>query len=122
MFEPGHLHLKQLPGLPGRHAYTLDIYYGIRHDASEGDMLTIRIVGEVDGKGFEEAFELHRDSAFDFASAATHRVARHGLTAATGLVMKNHAEYDLMFRDIRERLHIEPGEPINFDHAVRDGL
>lgn len=42
-------------------------------------MLHMRLVGEVDGKHFEEVFELHRDVAFNFASVATRIAARHGL-------------------------------------------
>lgn len=82
MFTAGHLHrdnndrpehMRLLP------PFSVDFYYEVRKDPEQGPMLHMRLVGEVDGKHFEEEFELHRDVAFNFASVATRIAARHGL-------------------------------------------
>lgn len=120
MFTPGHLHRDNLDrpeGLRLAPSFSVDFYYDIRQDASEGSMLHMRLVGDVDGRHFEESFELHRDVAFNFASVATRIAARHGLPPNCSPVMRGHDEYDKVFADIRNRLHIKPGEPVNLDHV-----
>ena len=39
MFEPGHLHRSNPPGLGGQPGYSIDFYYEVRKDPSEGPML-----------------------------------------------------------------------------------
>ena len=122
MFAPGHLRIQHLPSTPDHRAFSLDLFYEIRQDAAEGAMLKVRMACDVDGKSFEETFELHRDSAFNFAGVASRLAAKHGLTAEHGLVMTHHQEYDLMFEDIRRQLDIEAGESIDFEHFEKDRL
>ena len=62
MFEPGHLHRSNPPGLGGQPGYSIDFYYEVRKDSQEGPMLHGRLVGEIEGRAFEEVFELHRDT------------------------------------------------------------
>ena len=61
MFTPGHLHrdnsdrpehMRRLP------PFSVDFYYDVRKDPQHGPMLHMRLVGEVDGRRFEEEFEL----------------------------------------------------------------
>lgn len=122
MFEPGHLHRSSPPGLVGLPNYSIDFYYEVRQDSREGPMLHGRLVGEIDGKPFEEVFEMHRDTAFNFASVISHLVAKHGLAPNHSPIMRAHEEYDAIFEDIRAKLHVQPGEAVNFDHLKRDGL
>ena len=121
MFTPGHLHrdnhdrpehMRQLP------LFSVDFYYEVRQDPQQGPMLHMRLVGDVDGRPFEETFELHRDVAFNFASVATRIAARHGLPPNCSPVMRGHDEYDKVFADIRAKLHAKPGEPVNLDHVL----
>lgn len=122
MFEPGHLHRSSPPGLVGLPNCSIDFYYEVRQDPREGPMLHGRLVGEIDGKPFEEVFEMHRDTAFNFASVISHLVAKHGLPPNHSPIMRAHEEYDAIFEDIRAKLHVQPGEAVNFDHLKRDGL
>ena len=122
MFEPGHLHRANLPSMPGVQEFALDLYYEVRPDPVEGLMLHFRMTGEIDGKPFAEEFQLHRDTAFNFASTATRIAAKHGLHPSFGAVLRNHHEYDLMFADIREKLKAHPGDPVNLDHLLKDGF
>ncbi|WP_271411427.1 DUF5064 family protein [Pseudomonas sp. Q1-7] len=119
MFEPGHIHRANLPGFPGQQ-FSVDIYYEARPNAQEGTMLHFRMVGEIDGKPFEEEFELHRDTAFNFASVLSKAAVKHGLHPNSTLIMRNHKEYDQVFEDIRRILGAAPGEAVNFDHLEKD--
>jgi hypothetical protein len=119
MFAPGHLHRSNLPGMP---EFAADIYYEVRNDPEQGIMMHFRMVGDIGGNSFNDEFELHRDTAFNFASSITRLAAKHGFHPAFGAVLRNHKEYDLMFEDIREKLKAIPGEPVNLDHLLKDGF
>ena len=119
MFEPGHLHLASQPG---QTAYAIDLCYEVRNDSGEGPMMHFRMQGQIAGKAFGEEFELHRDTAFNFASIASRIAARHGLPANHSLIMRGHADFDRMFEDIRNKLGARPGDAVDFDHLQRDGL
>ncbi|WP_061242924.1 DUF5064 family protein [Ectopseudomonas composti] len=122
MFEPGHLHRSNLPALGGQPGYSIDFYYEVRQDPKEGAMLHGRLVGEVEGKAFEDVFEMHRDTAFNFASVISRLMAKHGLPPNHSPIMREHAEYDAIFEDIRAKLHAKSGDAVNFEHLERDGL
>lgn len=119
MFEPGHFHRASLPG---QIDFSVDLYYEVRHDAKEGQMLHFRMTGQIAGKAFTDEFELHRDTAFNFASVATRVAAKHGLPTNQLLIMRGHDEFDKMFEDIRDKLGAKAGETVNFDHLEKDGL
>ncbi|MCY1294300.1 hypothetical protein D9M68_431890 [compost metagenome] len=118
MFEPGHLHLKSLPGL-GQQEFDVDLYYEVRQDPAEGAVMHFRMVGEIDAKPFEEEFELRRDTAFNFASVATRVATKHGLHTRFGPVVRDHKEFDRMFEDIREKLNAHSGEPVDLDRLLK---
>lgn len=121
MFEPGHVHRASLPGFPGQQ-FSIDVYYEARPNPKEGTMLHLRMVGEIDGRHFEEEFEMHRDTAFNFASVISKVAVKNGLNPNNTLIMRNHQEYDQVFADIRRVLGAEPGETVNFDHLEKDGF
>lgn len=116
MFTPGHVHREQKVDKLNRQAFTCDVYYEVREDPQEGPMLHLRMEGEIDGKSFADECELHRDMAFDFMNALTQIAVRNGFQPRFGPVLREHGEYDAMFQDIREKLGIHPGDPINLDH------
>ena len=119
MFKPGHLSLV-LPSFPNQAQGIIDIHYEVRNDPTEGPMLHVRMVGKLDTKQFEAEFELHRDMACNFATAINRIAARHGVTVNQGLIMHGHVEYDQMFEDIRAKLGLQPGDPVNLDHLKTD--
>lgn len=120
MFEPGHLHRASLPGDTPH--YAIDLFYEVSTDPKEGQLLCLRMTGIVDGRVFEERFNLHRDTAFNFASAISRIAERHGLPAEHSPILAHHDEYDRMFQDIRDKLGNQAGEPINLDHVDEDRL
>lgn len=122
MFEPGHLHRANSIATAEMPLFSVDLYYEVRQDPSEGPMLHMRMQGQVDGKAFEEVFELHRDTAYNFASVASRLGHKHGLPTNSSLIMRSHSEFDQMFEDIRTKLGAHSGEPVNLDHLQKDGL
>lgn len=122
MFEPGHLHRANPVGMADQPVFSIDLYYEVRQDPAEGLMLHMRLVGEVAGRAFEEHFELHRDTAFNFASVASRIALKHGMPVNFSLIMRGHQEYDQMFADIRTRLGSHSGDTVNLDHLEKDGL
>ena len=120
MFTPGHLHRSNTPGNPGIPAYNIDVFYEVRRDPKEGMLMHFKMVGEVSGKDFIEEFDMHRDTAFNFASRVAKAAVKHGVPANASLIMRGHSEYDAMFEDIRSKLDIKPGEPVNMDNIDKD--
>nr|WP_029529700.1 MULTISPECIES: DUF5064 family protein [Pseudomonas] len=121
-YTEGHLHRANKVASNGCPVYSLDMYYDVRQDPVEGPMLSVRLVGNCNGKDFEEKFELHRDTAYNFSSVATRVVAKHGIPVNNGIIMRRHKEYDLMFADIREKLQLRSGEAVDLQHLAKDGL
>lgn len=121
MFEPGHLH-RAFSGVPGMPTGHVDVFYEVRRDPVEGMLMHFRVTGDLDGKTFTEEFDMHRDTAFNFASLIAKTVVKQGLPAAVTPIMRNHKEYDAMFEDIRAKLDAKCGEPVNLDHLEQDGL
>ena len=121
MFEPGHLHraFSGIPGLPTGH---VDVFYEVRQNPAEGVLMHFKVAGDLDGKTFVEEFDMHRDTAFNFASLISKAIIKQGLPSNASPIMRNHKEYDAMFEDIRDKLGAKSGEAVNLDNLDKDGL
>lgn len=115
MFEPGHAHLSNPVGSLGLPPYNVDLYYEVRRGPREGPIVHFRMVGEIDGKPFEEEFEMAHDTVFNFASMVQKIATRHGMPPNNSPIMRNHKDYDAVFEDIRAKLKATIGAPLNFD-------
>ncbi|MGV8860122.1 MAG: DUF5064 family protein [Pseudomonas sp.] len=122
MFTPGHLNRASIPGIPGIPKFNIDVFYEVRHDPKEGMLMHFKMVGQVSGREFVDEFDMHRDTASNFASLVAKVAVKHGLPPNESPIMRSHAEYDAMFEDIRDKLGIKPGDPINLDNLEKDGL
>lgn len=122
MFEPGHVHRTHEPLSEGDIGYSIDFHYDVRDDATKGRMLQGRLEGEIDGKPFKDSFELHQDTAFNFASVITRLLTQHGLHPDAGMIMHDHKEYDEVFEDIRAKLGSKPGDSVDLQHLEEDGF
>jgi len=121
MFEPGHLH-RAFSGMPGIPAGHVDVFYEVRNDVAEGTLMHFKVTGDLDGKLFTEEFDMHRDTAFNFASLIAKAVVKQGLPSAVSPIMRNHKEYDAMFEDIRDKLGAKSGDAVNLQNLEKDGL
>jgi len=120
MFTPGHLNRTSTPGNPEAPEYNIDVFYEVRRDPKEGMLMHFKMVGEVSGRNFTEEFDMHRDTAFNFASRVAKAAVKHGVPANASLIMRGHSEYNAMFEDIRDKLGVQPGDPVNLDNAEKD--
>lgn len=104
MFEPGHVHVSNPVAALGLPTYNVDFYYEVRPDQKGGAMVHFRMVGQIDDKPFEEAFEMSHDTVFNFASTVGKVAVKHGMPANHSPVLRHHKEFDATFEDIRAKL------------------
>ncbi|HEY0289963.1 MAG TPA: DUF5064 family protein [Pseudomonas sp.] len=114
MFEPGHLHVTHSAFQPSDVSYNIHIRYELSQNTETGTGMRFFIEGEIDGKAFNDEFELHKDKAYNFASEASHITAKHGLPRNTNL-HDLHGQYDAMFEDIRHKLDMKSGDPVDLE-------
>jgi hypothetical protein len=117
MFEPGHLHLQHAKLLPDEVGYDIHLKYEVRTDAEHGALMHFDISGQIDGKGFEDQFDLPEDMACNFASNAERIAHKHGLPKAKVLPIAVHKQYDAMFEDVRSKLGRHSGDPVNTERV-----
>ena len=115
-FEPGHLHIERHALNEDDYSYNLSIDYEVSHDPEDG--MLFKMHGTVGDKELKEDFFLPKDQAFDFARHATRIAQKYGLPkeASIGSI---HKEYDAMFEDVREQLHVKSGDPVKPEHLDR---
>lgn len=113
MFEPGHLHLQHAKLLPDEVGYDIHLTYEVRTDAARGTLMHFDISGQIDGKAFNDEFDLPEDMACNFASNAERIAHTHGLPKAKVLPIAVHKQYDAMFEDVRSKLGRHSGDPVN---------
>lgn len=118
MYQPGHLHLEHAPVQSHDVAYQLDIRYEVAQ-AEHGRAMHFTIQGEIAGKPVDASFDLPRDMAFNFASSIDHVAREHGLPKTQVIPVSLHKQYDAMFEDIRAKLDLHSGEPVDPEHLDR---
>lgn len=118
MFEPGHLHISRVPVQASDFGYEIHIRYEVVENPTQGPSMHFSMDGEIAGNAFQDEFELPRDLACNFAHDASKIAAKHGLPPIAVLPIAMHEDYDRMFKDIHDKLGIEPGEPVKPEHLV----
>lgn len=116
MFEPGHLHLTHSAISKPDVSYSIDLHYATCTDPVEGSCMLFKLTGTIAGKAFQDQFQLTRDSAFNFASNVDRMARKYGLPASQALPLIEHHQYDQMFADIRQKLNLRSGEPMQPQH------
>jgi hypothetical protein len=114
MFEPGHLHIAHPAVQPDDIGYDLHIRYEVS-DTDSGPGMQFTLEGDVNSEAVNETFDLPKDQAYNFASEASRRLEKHGLPRTADLHAM-HGEYDRMFEDIRQKLHMKSGDPVKPEH------
>ena len=76
MFEPGHLHIVHPALQPDDIGYDLHIRYEVG-ETDSGPGMQFTLEGEINGQAVNEAFELPKDKAYNFASEASRRLEKH---------------------------------------------
>lgn len=113
MFEPGLLHIQHISLQPDDIGYDLKVTYELVQAPELAVHFSLQ--GEINGKSFEETFQLPKDMACNFASNLSRLAVKHGLPKDVNIVTQ-HNQYDAMFEDIRQQLHAKPGDPVKPEH------
>ncbi|AYC33598.1 DUF5064 family protein [Pseudomonas cavernae] len=115
MFQPGHLHCASRG-----HGQRFDLHlrYSLRDEVENGRWVDFDLRGSIAGRPFHERFELPRELACNFASAAMRVASKHGLRLPAGTMLFLRDDYEAMFCDLRRRLKIRPGEPLDLQRLA----
>ena len=115
MFEPGHLHITRTAVQPDEVGYDIHLRYELCQTADACQGMHFSMEGQINGKTLNEAFDLPKDMAYNFASKASRLAEKHGLPKGTDLHAM-HGQYDAMFEDIRDKLDMKSGDPVKPEH------
>ncbi|MGA6103803.1 DUF5064 family protein [Pseudomonas solani] len=116
MFRPGHLEIIRDPVGPWP-GYHIDLDYEVEQRDWE-TYVRFDLRGEIDGRPFQECFELHRDVAYNFLQSACRRLRHHGLEPHLMVPLAGHRDHERVFADLREKLHAEPGTPVDLERFL----
>ncbi|WP_410478203.1 DUF5064 family protein [Pseudomonas syringae group sp. J309-1] len=116
MFEPGYYRFSGVERGDAEALYCVHVRYRKQVSSDYESILCFEVSGKINGYIFSGAFELHRDTAFNFASPLNRLLAKNGIPVSKSLIMRRHQDYDLMFKDIHSLLQLRYGEPIDLDH------
>jgi hypothetical protein len=114
MFEPGHLHIARPALQPDDVGYDIHLRYEVSQTDSDAGM-HFTMDGDINGKPFNETFDLPKDLAYNFASEASRIAEKHGLPKDTDLHAMG-GQYDAMFEDIRDKLDMKSGDAVKLEH------
>ncbi|MDH0304614.1 MULTISPECIES: DUF5064 family protein [unclassified Pseudomonas] len=117
-YEPGHVHIERMALNNNDHSYDLNIEYERATDPSEGSGIQFRMHGSIEGKPVDEKFFLAKDQVLPSFLMHLSRKAQSYLPPPKKFENLNspHTLYDFMFEDIREKLNVKSGDPIDPEH------
>ncbi|MBH8610176.1 DUF5064 family protein [Pseudomonas mohnii] len=115
-FEPGKLHIERHALTKDDVSYNIHIDYEVAQDPKEGKGMQFKMHGTIFDKEFEETFYLPKDQAYNFASNFTKVVEKYGIPKIYSQIGSQHKFYDLMFEDVRVKLNMQSGDPVNPEH------
>lgn len=114
-FEPGHLHIHREALNTQDFSYDIKIDYQVVQDPKEGKSMQFDMHGHINHKDFKDTFTLPKDMAFNFAQVAFKIAVKNGMPG-NATIIAMHKYYDLMFKDVREQLNVQPGDPVKPEH------
>jgi len=119
MYEPGRLDVQRL-GNPQQPAFRLSLTYEVTPPSRE-QVVRFDLNGTVGEQTVRETFELRRDVACNFLSVISRRLRGYGLAPRTACVFSWHNDYDPLFDDLRRRLQLKPGDPVDLEWFLSRG-
>jgi hypothetical protein len=115
-FEPGHLHIERHALTPDDVSYNVCLDYEVSTDPSKVKGIQFTLHGSMQGKDMKETFFLPKEEAYNFARDVTRIAEKYGIPKAHSQIGSVHKHYDLMFEDIRQKLNMQSGDPVNLEH------
>ncbi|MCU1730915.1 MULTISPECIES: DUF5064 family protein [Pseudomonas] len=114
-FEPGHLHIERKALTKDDYSYNYCVDYEAVQDPKEGKSIAFRLHGIIQDKTVDETFSVNKNNWYNFAGIIEDVAHKHGIPVK-GIVTSVHkTHYDAMFEDIRDKLGVRSGDPINPD-------
>ncbi|MGV8918869.1 MAG: DUF5064 family protein [Pseudomonas sp.] len=113
-FTPGHLHVSRVALQESDHSYDLNIEYKADQEPSKGKGIRFTVNGQIQHKEVKEEFFLPKEEAFNFTRDLSKIFGKYGVAKEQQIqVHVNNPVYNQMFEDIREKLAIHSGDPID---------
>lgn len=98
--------------------YRVAFSYEVKKD-QDGEMrVYFHVFGEVGDEPFDERLDLGKDQAFNFASCMEQILENHQVPLPKDLLLRNRESFDAVFQDIRQKMGIRPGDPIDVSGMI----
>lgn len=115
-FTPGHLHIERHALNKADHSYNFCVDYEVAQDPKDGKGVQFRLHGTIEDKPVDESFFLSKNEWYDFARSIDTITTRNGLPVKGIATSAHNMHYDAMFEDIRGKLDVKSGDPIDPSH------
>lgn len=115
MFEPGHLHIERHALNAEDVSYNVCLDYEVSNNAQGEKGIQFTMHGSIQDKKFSEPFFLPRAEAYNFASNVTNIAEKYGIPKEKIAIASSHKHYDMVFEDIREKLDMKSGDPVDLE-------
>lgn len=116
IFEPGHLHIERHALNDHDVSYDLKISYEVTQDPAKGKGVQFQMIGSIQGTELKEQFWLPKEEAYNFARNITQIAEKYGIPKAYSSIGSQHKYYDQMFEDVRAKLNMQSGDPVDIKH------
>ncbi|MDA8481481.1 DUF5064 family protein [Pseudomonas resinovorans] len=118
MFKPGHIAINR-PASGRSPGYELVLDYEIEK-REQGQYVNFELHGQIDGKPVHERFSLHRDVAYNFLHSAGLRLRKYGVMQGLARTPELHVDFEKAYADLRQRLGIASGHPVDLDRFLQE--
>ncbi len=120
VFRPGHVEISRLP-TDVRLGYRLTLDYHVEGAEPRPEWAYFHLCVEAGQMHIDERFRMHRDVAYNFLQRIRRCLRDHGVQVRQDILFGFHALYDPLYADLREQLHLQPGEAVDLDRFLREG-
>ncbi|WP_179061232.1 DUF5064 family protein [Pseudomonas taiwanensis] len=98
-------------------AFDLALEYDIEKRGRD-PFVNFELHGQIAGKPVHERFSLHGDVAYNFLHSAGLRLRKYGFRPGLAAMPELRADFEKAYADLRERLGVVPGQPVDLDRFV----
>ena len=113
MFEPGHLHIERHALTPNDVSYNIHLDYEVGKNPKGEKGIQFTMHGSIQDKDMKETFFLVKEETCNFARDVTRIAGKYGITPEKIVISSPHKLYDKMFKDIREKMDMKPGDTVD---------
>lgn len=100
-------------------AYELVLDYQLEKRERD-QFVNFELHGQIGGKPVQERFSLHGDVAYNFLHSAGLRLRKYGFRPGLAAMPELRADFEKAYADLRERLGVAPGQPVDLDRFLNE--